>query len=93
MFYTCQMTGSPSRPQKCQVLAITDRPVLFLDNGMYVVNSVREETQKLGFKFEPTHNTTLIHIDSVTHKVKLVPHYDEDHRDTLMCGISMWTAR
>lgn len=87
------MTGSFSRERTCQILAITDRPVLSLDKGMYIVNSVRQDTEVLGFKFEPTDNTTLIHIDSITHKVKLVPHYDEDHKDTLMCGISMWTAR
>ena len=93
MFYTLSMTGAPSRPDQCHVLAIVDRRVKSLDHGMFIVDSVRQETEKLGFKFEPTPTTTFIHIDSITHKVKLVPHYDEDHMEDLMCGISMWTAR
>ena len=36
---------------------------------------------------------TLIYIDSITTKVKLVPHSDDSKKNELMCGIAMWEAR
>ena len=93
MFYSLVMTGAPSRPRECQCVVVVDRPVKSLDHGMYITDSVRQDTEQVKFNYEPTHTSTFIHVDSITHKVKLVPHYDKALKDTLMCGISMWSAR
>ena len=74
-------------------VAIKDRPVKRKIRSMYIVDSVREDTTMRGFKYEHLSTHTLIYIDSITAKVKLVPHYDDSKKNELMCGIPMWEAR
>lgn len=93
MFYVFTMSGvlEPTRPRICVFASITDRPVLTHSRSMYIVNTVREELEKVGFEYEHLQDIhSMIHVDSITSKVMLVPHYDEDKSDSQMCGISMW---
>ena len=93
MFYVFTMTGVvlPTYPPVCVFASITDRPVLGHSRSMFIVDTVREETEKLGFGYEHIEDVhSMIHVDSITSKVKLVPHWEEEKSNTHMCGISMW---
>ena len=93
MFYVFTMTGvvSPACPHTCVLASITDRPVVGHSRSMFIVNTVREETEKVGFKYEHQDDVhSMIHVDSITSKVMLVPHYLEEMSSSHMCGVSMW---
>ena len=34
-----------------------------------------------------------IHVDSITHKIKIVPHFDDSKQADLMCGLRIWETR
>lgn len=74
---------------------IEPRPVLNRVRSLYVVKTLREETQT-GFQVirnEGRVHKTLIHLDQVTNRIMLCPHFDEELRTTQQCGITMWEAR
>ena len=72
---------------------IKPRPLVGRDKSMYIVNTVSDDTNVSGFSYIHMEEHTLIYIDSITAKVKLVPHYDESQSAELMCAIRMWYVR
>jgi hypothetical protein len=74
-------------------VSIKPRAVVGKDRSMYIVDTVSDDTTVTGFKYVHMAGHMFIHIDSITAKVKLVPHYDEVKRIRLMCGIRMWCVR
>lgn len=58
---------------------------------MFIVDTIREETERLGFKYEYLDDVhMMLHVDSITSKVMLVPHHESEKSATHMCGINMW---
>lgn len=93
MFYVFNMDGAspPERPRTCTFASVTDRPVLGHVRSMFIVDTVSAETEKVGFKYEHLDGVhTMLHVDSITFKIMLVPHYDSDKSTTHMCGIPIW---
>lgn len=73
---------------------ILDLPVRRKLRSLYIVAA--QPAFPRGFACNPvTATSTLYHIDSITSKVLLAPHYTEDETEatTEMCGIPMWDAR
>ena len=92
MIYKLKMEGPG--PESAVFVSLCDRPVEDKIYTMYVVRTVREDTRTLSFDhIHSNEQHTLIHVDSITSKIKLVPHYDVTKRTTHMCGIRMWYAR
>lgn len=62
--------------------------------SLYIIDSIKEDKRLSSFNHEhdPSKHK-LIHVDSITHKVMFVPHFDEDQAEDKMCGICMWAAR
>ena len=74
---------------------IVDRPVINKVRNMFIVDTVREDREVLGFRteFHPEVDT-LVHIDSIAFKTMLVPHYSSEHpMAEKMCAIRMWESR
>ena len=60
---------------------------------LYVTPTVNRPVQA-GLAYEYQQDTdVLIHVDSITAKLFLVPHFDSDRRVDFMCGITMWDSR
>ena len=93
MFYTFIMHGGGDRSKRATFVSITDRPVKHKVRSMYIIDSVRCDTSLQRFGYVHSDANTLIFIDSITSKLKLVPHYLQSKQDELMCGIPMWDAR
>ena len=77
---------------------ITPVPIVGQIRSMYEVErpdaevrppQLRDLHERLYMPLEPS-QLNIIHIDSITAKVHLVPHFD-DHG--LMCALRMWQAR
>ena len=75
-------------------VSITTIDISAKERSMYITQNVDRQVGSDGFKFVHDHLAhTLVHVDSITSKLMLTPHYDPGLRDTLMCGIRMWHAR
>ena len=103
MFYHFTMQGSrpetyrggvtlKALPDEATFAIISDRVVHDKIRSMHIVDAVRDSATKPGFKFKTAAEHTIIHIDSITAKVMLVPHFDAT-QNHLMCAIPMWIAR
>ena len=92
MFYKF---ATSSNTDGYQILVdITQKPVLSKVRSLYVVAREARDTQLKRFTHTYTRSThALIHIDWITHKIFLAPHFDEALRATQMCGIPMWEMR
>ena len=94
LFYVCTLTDDKGIQRKEVFVAVRKRPIIDRDRSLYIVNTVSTDTNQPVFKYEFDVSTDIIlHLDSITDRLMLVPHYDKDHADTLMCGIVMWAAR
>jgi hypothetical protein len=74
-------------------VAIIPHPILGKVRSMYIIDTF--DSGVLGgfsYRFDPT-TDRLIHIDQITSKIILVPHFNQALEHTKMCGISMWEAR
>jgi hypothetical protein len=92
MVYRIKMEGPG--PEWALFVSLLDRPELGYVHNMYEVATVREDTRLVGFNHNYSlHNHTLVHVDSITSKIKLVPHFNQTKRATHMCGIRIWLAR
>ena len=92
MFYTFNMQGPG--PKRATFVAITDRPVLSRARSLSVISWAGERDLKPGFDFEMTDGHELIHIDSITWKVKLAPHFNSDLATAgQACAIPIWESR
>ena len=95
MFYTCEMVSLvPGRPSTATFLDVIVRPKLRTWQDIFILENDRQlvGTEKIGFNHvhSPVHK--LIHVDSITSKVMLVPHFQEEKTHE-MCAIRMWDAR
>ena len=90
LFYRVPMVGGPS---PATFVSVKPRLIKEKERSMYVIDSICEDTSLSAFKHVHTLAHHLIHVDSITAKVKLVPHYAVDKHDSLMCGIKMWCVR
>ena len=93
MFYVVFMPGGRGHVRRREVfVAITDVPVTGRVRSLYEVNVTGVGVGTRGFEFELGAEQSLMHIDSIVAKVKLVPHFDPGRIDT-MCAVTMWEAR
>ena len=90
LFYRVPMVGGPS---PATFVSVKPRLIKEKERSMYIIDSICEDTSLSAFKHVHTLAHHLIHVDSITAKVKLVPHYAVDKHDSLMCGIKMWCVR
>ena len=98
MFYLVRMVGASGttgpRPSTLILASVLCLPQVGQASGCRVVGTVRQDVHLEGW--DHVHNTnkhTLIHVDSITGRVMLVPHYEERLRGTQMCVVPMWKAR
>jgi hypothetical protein len=90
LFYTVNMVGGPS---PATFVSVKPRPILSKERSMYIIATICQDTSLSKFAHVHTLAHHLIHLDSITAKVKLVPHYDIAKQASLMCGINMWCVR
>ncbi len=90
MFYRFNMVGGDT---PAAFVSIKPRAVVGKDRSMYIVDTVSDDTAVSGFEYFHMAGHMFIHIESITAKVKLVPHYDEVKRAQFMSAIRMWCVR
>ena len=74
-------------------VAVRDRPVISKLRNLYVLASVAQ-WQLPGQDEEYSSDTsTLVHVDAITSKVKIVPHHEPQCAATHMLATAMWEAR
>ena len=98
MFYLVRMVGATGaggeRPATLVLASVLPLSQVGQASGCRVVGTVRRDVHLDGW--DHVHNTnkhTLLHVDSITGRVMLVPHYDETLRASKMCVLPMWAAR
>jgi hypothetical protein len=94
MFYTFTMMGyaASGLAKQATFAAITDCPLVSPKvRSLYFIDAPSERLYPK-FRFVLTDAHSLIHVDSITAKVMVVPHFDRDLRSTQSCGIPMWRA-
>ncbi len=78
-----------SRKRTANFVSVRDVPI----QSRFRIESVREDTASVGWSgIGDLAGGVLIHVDAITHKVKLAPHFNSDLSDTYMCAIPMWEA-
>ena len=79
-------------PSGAQVFVeVTEIPTNGKIRALFVTDCIDRDSARLdGFSRVPSGNTIMIHVDSIVHKIKLVPHFSDS---TKMIGIRMWEAR
>jgi len=93
LFYVCKLTDDNNVTREEVFVAIRERPLVERDRTLYIVNTVADDTNQPGFTYEYDSSVDkIVHLDSITDRIMLVPHYKKDFADTLMCGIVMWPA-
>ena len=73
-------------------VSLYNLPIEHKLRSLYVTRTVVRNIQP-GFADAYTTNQVLIHIDSITAKLFLVPHFNPTYRSDFMCGIPMWDSR
>lgn len=87
MFYAFEIENQAT----LHLVDLTDIPVEAHYRKMSIVSSVRAQRRLPGFDF--AHGSgTLIHIDAMSAKIMLVPHFEESQKDTMMIAIPIWEA-
>ena len=57
---------------------------------MFIIDAIdRSEVLRDGFDRVPSQATTMVHVEWVKSKIKIVPHFNNPD---LMCGMRMWDA-
>jgi hypothetical protein len=77
-------------------VSIYTLPTIHKLRDLYVTNKfVRLVQPGLAFDYDEVDhvNNVLIHIDSISSKLFITPHFDPAQRRHFMCGIPMWDAR
>ena len=70
---------------------ILDHPVLEKVRGLYIIKKV-PALQQGSTNHPVTATSTIYHIDSITSKILLAPHFTPELMSTRMCGIRMWSV-
>ena len=85
--------GAPNAPGSSFVEIIKLPIISRLAPGMFEVpqDDVAVNARVSGFTRDPSRATSMISIDSVVYKIKLVNHYTDDSPDVI--GIRMWESR
>jgi hypothetical protein len=88
MFYTF---GFGSRESQTFV-ELADLPIVErISSRLFVTDHIdRSEARLDGFSRVVSGATSIIFIDSIVYRIKLVPHFTDDNR---MCALRMWEAR
>jgi hypothetical protein len=87
MFYHFDING-----QRTTFVDILDHPILRKDRSMYIIAYTPQLL--MGRSAHPvTAASTIYHIDAITSKVLLAPHYTPELKHREMCAITMWEAR
>lgn len=90
MVYELTMTGRG--PSACVLVEITQVPIIDRVRGFYIVNkSLARPPVGHSHLYKP--NNSLIHVDSITHRVMMVQHFNPAERNEHMCAIPMWLSR
>jgi hypothetical protein len=89
MFYTFDVEQSTTLTfVELSILPILEKHT---NTNLYIVPKIcRSEARLDGFSRVPSGETSIIFIDSIVKKIKLVPHWTDEDR---MCAIRMWDAR
>jgi hypothetical protein len=88
MFYHFDDLGG----QQHTFVDIANHHIIEKIRSMYIVDTCL--TLRTGFNHHPIlAESTIIHIDAITSKVLLVPHFAPEYKDVRMCAIPMWEAR
>ena len=90
LFYRFKMDRGPS---PAVFVSVTPRLIKEKERSMYIIEGVMDDSLMSRFDHVHTEQHTFIHIDSITAKVQLVPHYDLAKRAAFMCAIPMWHVR
>jgi hypothetical protein len=94
LFYRFQMNGGPS---PAMFVSVKPRKIKEKERSLYILDGTgvidEAHVHKKGHSHVHTLQHTLIHIDAITAKVKIVPHYDLAKRAAFMCAIPMWHVR
>ena len=76
------------------ILDVRDRPVLSKHGNFYEVSTISGDVAERKWRGVGEGVLgQLLHCDSLTHRAKLVPHFEESARLTRMCVLPMWEAR
>jgi hypothetical protein len=88
MFYTFGFgSGKCQTFVELSTLSIVHR----LSTRLFVTDLIdRSEARLDGFARVPSGDTSIIFIDSIVYRIKLVPHFTDADK---MCAIRMWEAR
>ena len=95
MFYTfydgIYLPGKPNADAHTFV-EIVELPITGFLGNLFVIDrdSVVARSKLDGFIRNPLQITTIIFVDSIVYKIKLVPHMSDDN---LSLGIRMWESR
>ena len=88
MIYTFGFDSDPATAHT--FVEITNIPVLGLIRSLVETSAIdRDKARMDGFTRDPK-DTVMINADSITHRIKLVPHFTDPER---MLAIRMWEAR
>jgi hypothetical protein len=90
MFYTFCVTGLGA-PVTATFVEIKRRPIEYKVRSLYIIQTIGVDDSLLkGLEHQFSDDHVLVHVDSITHKLKVVPHFDAQYEDALMCAIPMW---
>ena len=88
MFYHFEDLGG----EQHTFVDIENHPIIEKIRSLYIVDTCL--TLRTGFdQHAIVAESTIIHIDAITSKVLLVPHFTPEYKDVRMCAICMWEAR
>ena len=85
--------------------SLSDLQIIEPYHSLYIIEKSRYEEcrayienrdNSVNRNFSFVHNSSqhrVFHIDSITSKVHVVPHFNSEKRNDLMCAIRMWYAR
>jgi hypothetical protein len=94
MFYQICFFSPDGRTSRFEIMVdVTNVPVQAKERSMYIIPSIPRRVKQLGFLHVcGSGDSDVLHVDTITAKVQLAPHYSPERRDNLMCALRMWEA-
>jgi len=92
MFYSVVLDND----EVCTFVHVTTHPQIDRFRSLYVLEKFDQTAFRVGLgddEVEVSPEGQFVHVDSITSKVLVVPHFDEDKWETSVCAITMWEAR
>ena len=100
MFYVVEMVGGGDHlPSQMCVVSVLVLPHVQQQGKLRVVpislpHALSGDVHLKGWNFSHQPDVhALIHVDSITARVMLVPHHDKAFRDSQMCVLPVWKSR